>query len=262
MREFIHQGLKLEYEVSGTGIPLLFLHGMGGSTKQIHSVYQPSQNIQLIAMDQQGHGESDANWEHLDFNRLGDDAVSLLDNLHIEKAYLAGISMGAAVSLNAASRYPDRVRGLLLIRNAWTDKPMSEEVRTAYRDLGMSLKSGGPEAFYQTEGWNIVKECSSYTKQAFLSPFFEPASVKNWQKYVILPDKAPVASLTDLTMLNMPVTILANRNDLCHPYEYGEYLHTYIPGSTFIEIPDKDGGKAEHNAMINHAIHSLLPISP
>ncbi|TCL54466.1 pimeloyl-ACP methyl ester carboxylesterase [Kineothrix alysoides] len=261
MREFIHQGLKLEYEVSGTGIPFLFLHGMGGSTNQIHSTYQPSHDIQLIAMNQQGHGGSEMDREHLDFNRLGDDAISLLDHLHIEKAYLAGISMGAAVSLNAASRYHGRIMGLLLIRNAWTDKPMSDEVRTAYRDLGMSLKSGGPEAFYRTEGWNIVKECSSYTKQAFLSPFFEPASVKNWQKYLILPDKAPVASLTDLTMLNIPVTILANRNDLCHPYEYGEYLHTHIPGSAFVEIPDKDGDKAEHNAMINQALRSLLHIS-
>ncbi|NLL75696.1 MAG: alpha/beta hydrolase [Clostridiales bacterium] len=258
MHKFIHRGLTLEYEISGKGIPLLFLHGMGGSVRQIYSTYEPIEGIRLITMNQQGHGDSDADWEHYDFRSLADDAIALLDLLNIEKVYLAGISMGAAVSLNLASRFSDRVSGLLLIRNAWTDKPMSEEVATAYYDLGMSLKNGGPEAFYKTKGWNIVKGCSSYTKQAFLSVFSEPSCIKNWQKYLILPNKAPIASLEALSKLNMPVTILANRNDLCHPYEYGEYLRKHIAQSVLVEIPDKDKDSNGHKAMINQSILSFI----
>ncbi len=175
MDQFEYNGVILEYEVSGTGIPFVFLHGMGGSVEQIRSVYEPVRGIRLISMNQQGHGNSGVNWDRFDFDHLGDDVIALLDHMGVEKAVLGGISMGAAVSLNTAVRYPERVQQLLLIRNAWTDHPM-------------------------------------------------------------------------------PVTIIACRNDLCHPYEYGSYLAGQIADASFIEIPDKDTDGMEHKRMINEAI--------
>ncbi len=258
MLEFIHNGLRLEYEVTGNGFPFVFLHGMGGSINQIYSVYEPLEGVRLITMNQQGHGNSDADWEAFDFDHLGDDIVALLDHLNIQKAYFAGISMGAAVSLNVAVRYPMRVEKLLLIRNAWTDHPMPEEVQTAYRDLGLTLKEGGIEAFYKTEGWEIISATSSvYTKKAFISAFEDPRSIKNWQKYLLLPKKTPIPSADVLKQLTMPVCILANRNDLCHPFIYSEYLKEHIRDAKLQEIPDKDYDKAGHKLKINQAINEL-----
>lgn len=258
MHEFTNHGLRLEYEVTGTGVPFVFLHGMGGSVKQIFSVYEPLEGVQLINLNQQGHGNSDADWDHYDFDRLGDDVVALLDHLNIQSAYFAGISMGAAVSLNVAVRYPERVRKLLLIRNAWTDKPMSFEVQTAYHDLGACLHKGGLTAFYETEGWKIVSEPSPYTRNAFISPFDEESSQKYWKKFLILPGKTPIASLTDLDKLSMPVQILANKNDLCHPFAYGEYMHQHIKNSSFREIPDKDADAKGHKDGVNQAIQEMI----
>lgn len=59
----------------------------------------------------------------------------------------------------------------------------------------------------------------------------------------------------------MPVTILANKNDLCHPFEYGIYLQKQIPGEELIEIPDKDTDGAKHKEMINQVIKEFLPTS-
>lgn len=258
MNKFVHNNITLEYEVTGTGIPFVFLHGMGGSVRQIKSVYEPLEGVQLINMNQQGHGSSGVNWNKYDFNHLGDDAIALLNHLEIDKAVFGGISMGAAVSLNAAVRYPHRVRELLLIRNAWTDRPMSEEIRTAYRDLGYALKQHSIEEFYDSKGWQIIREPSAYTRSAFISTFEDLSCVKYWQKYLILPGEMPIADVSALKKLTIPVTIVACHNDLCHPYEYGSYLAGQIANASFIEIPDKDADSTGHKRMINKVIQRIF----
>jgi pimeloyl-ACP methyl ester carboxylesterase len=258
MPDFLHNGLRLEYTVRGEGVPFVFLHGMGGSIMQIESSYDPIPGVKLISLNQQGHGNSEVDWTHYDFDHLTDDALALLDWLNISEAYLAGISMGAAVGLNLAARYPERVQKLLLIRNAWTDRPMSRNVQTAYRDLGLSLELGSIEAFYKTEGWQIVKDTTPYTRNAFTCAFGDPACLRCWQKYLILPKLTPVASPDVLKAVTMPVSILANRNDLCHPFEYGAYLQERLPDSVLLEIPDKDTDPDGHRAFVNRAIRRMF----
>lgn len=258
MDKFVHHDITLEYEVLGTGVPFVFLHGMGGSVEQIKAAYEPLAGVKLITMNQQGHGSSGVDWNRYDFDSLADDAVALLDYLGIEKAVFGGISMGAAVSLNVAVRYPGRVRHLLLIRNAWTDRPMAEDVRNAYKDLGHALERRSREAFYASKGWQTVKEPSPYTRDTFLKTFEDPACLKYWQKYLILPGKAPIPDKEVLANLTMPVTILACRGDLCHPYEYGSYLAERIGDAAFVEIPDKDTDSAGHKRMTNAVIREIF----
>jgi pimeloyl-ACP methyl ester carboxylesterase len=135
---------------------------------------------------------------------------------------------------------------------------MEEKVQIAYRDMGLSLKNGGVEAFFQTKGWEIVKEPSLYTRNAFLNPFQNPVEIQNWKKYLILPSKTPISSKEELQKLSIPVTILANKNDLCHPFSYGEYLQKYIPDSKLTQIPDKDTDSNLHRQMINQAVREIM----
>lgn len=258
MEKFVHNGLTLEYEISGQGEPFFFLHGMGGSVEQIQSIYQPIPGVRLISLNQQGHGSSEADWSNLTFGSLADDLRALMDYLEIRQATIGGISMGAAVCLNFAVRFPDRVKRLLLVRNAWTDRPMSPEVQTAYRDLGLALKTGDIENFYSSEGWNIVNGPSDYTRNAFTCTFQDPACLRFWQKYLILPPKVPILNLEVLNRLTMPVTVLACRNDLCHPYDYGKRLADHTPHAIFREIPDKDSDGAGQKRAVNEAIQELF----
>ena len=95
--------------------------------------------------------------------------------------------MGAAVCLNIALRFPERVEKLLLIRNAWTDQPMAEPVQNAYYDLGQALHRGGSEAFLQTEGWRIISGTSPYTRNAFTIPFQEDFTGKTGRSTAFFP---------------------------------------------------------------------------
>lgn len=145
-----------------------------------------------------------------------------------------------------------------LTESAWTDQPMSEPVRRAYLDLGQLLHLGGLEAFRQTAGWEIVSKTTPYTTNAFTAPFQEEFNVKNWKKFLLLPSQTPIASLDALRNLHIPVMILANENDFCHPYAYGKLLERTIPKAIFRQVPDKDSDPAEHRQQINLAVRELL----
>lgn len=275
-QNYLSRGLRFEYEIweepkfipemedgrtqneSSSEKTLVFLHGMGGSIEQIRKIYEAIPGVRVIVPNQQGHGGSEADWETLDFERMADDIIALLDQLQIQKACFAGISMGAAVCLNIAVRYPRYVEQLFLIRNAWMEHPMEEDRRKAYADMGKCLQEGGIEAFYKTEGWEIVKEPSAYTRTAFTCTFEDPCCLKHWQKFLILPSKAPVKTVEDLQGIQMPAVIIANKNDFCHPFVYGLRLHELIKGSEFFEIPDKDLDGAAHNREINRIMQRKL----
>ena len=256
---FENNGRKLEYEVTGSGYPVVFLHGLGGSIGQMVSAFDLPEGICRIALNQQGHGGSDFDPEVFSFDTMADDTAALLSFLGIEKAGFAGISMGAAVALNTAVRYPFLAEKLLLVRNAWTDRSMAEDVTQAYRDLGLALKEKDEAAFWASEGGKIVSATgSAYTKGAFAGPFSEEPQLKNWQKFLLLPPSAPVRDASEIESLRVPVMILACRGDFCHPYERGAYMHAHIPGSVLHEIPGKDADAAAHKVLSNRYFREFM----
>ena len=250
--------IRLHYETSGDGTPLFFLHGMGGSITQIAKVFRPIDGVLLITPDQQGHGQSEADWSGYGFDRLADDIVRLADHLGIQKFFLAGISMGAAVSANIAIRYGDRVESMLLIRCAWTDRPMDEKVQRLYASLAECLKVNSISAFKETAEYAAIANGSEYTRNAFTGMFDDEASVRNYQKFLILPKASPFHDSALLSRYRQQVTILANRNDLVHPFAYGGYYQRNLPNAVLHEIVDKSKDAAAHNASINQYLGKML----
>ncbi len=57
---------------------------------------------------------------------------------------VGGISLGAAVAVNVAIRYPERVLGLMLVRPAWIDRPLPENVHL-YATIARLIRELGPE---------------------------------------------------------------------------------------------------------------------
>ena len=260
MKSFVNRsGLRLEYETIGEGRPFVFLHGLGGTHGQLLGFHKPLAGVRYILPDQQGHGRSEADFDRLDMDVMADDVIELLDRLKVEKAVFAGISMGAAVSLNAAVRHPERVEKLLLIRNAWVAEPIDEKIRLAYRDLAKALEHDDREMFVRSRGYRVIEESGSdYTRNAFMLPFGQEYNRRYCRKYVVFPGLTPVRSEKEIEGLGMPVYIAACRGDLCHPYEYGERIHELVEGSVFYEIPNKDEDPEEHGRLLNRIIAEVL----
>jgi pimeloyl-ACP methyl ester carboxylesterase len=99
-------GLKMYYEVHGTGKPLILLHGaLGWAT-----VYPAlARNRRQIAVELQGHGHTADIDRPLTIEHMADDVAALLKHLKIEQADVFGYSMGGNVALALAIRHPGLV---------------------------------------------------------------------------------------------------------------------------------------------------------
>jgi pimeloyl-ACP methyl ester carboxylesterase len=109
-------GVRIHYQEKGEGTPLILLHGFTSSTYSWKDVFDPlSRTYRVIAVDLKGFGFSGK--PDGDYTRRGQAlmVVSLLNILKIEKAWIAGSSMGGEVALNVALANPHRVAGLILI---------------------------------------------------------------------------------------------------------------------------------------------------
>ncbi|GCF76146.1 2-succinyl-6-hydroxy-2,4-cyclohexadiene-1-carboxylate synthase [Bacillus cereus] len=111
------QGVSYEYEVVGSGEPLLLLHGFTGSMETWRSFIPSwSEQFQVILVDIVGHGktESPEDVTHYDIRNVALQMKELLDYLHIEKAHILGYSMGGRLAVTMACLYPEYVCSLVL----------------------------------------------------------------------------------------------------------------------------------------------------
>ncbi len=110
-------GIKLNVDVKGQGLPIFMLHGFTGDTTTWHSLAGSlSEQYTTILVDLIGHGNSDAPEDpsRYSMGRCVYDLLALADHLGIEEAVWIGYSMGGRVSLCLAVTAPERCRALVL----------------------------------------------------------------------------------------------------------------------------------------------------
>lgn len=117
MPKLLVDGLALNAERSGSGPPVVLLHGFTGSTstwRALTAVLAPQ--FEVIAIDIVGHGASDspASLERYAMRRCVDDLVEAVRQLGHERASWLGYSMGARTALQVAVHHPEAVNALVL----------------------------------------------------------------------------------------------------------------------------------------------------
>ena len=156
MGVFRHDGIDFHYQSDGFGVPFFFEHGLGADVTQPFALFRAPGGIRLLGFDCRAHGQTRPVGppEKISLAAYADDLLALMDHLRIEKAVVGGISMGAAVALNFALRYPKRVLGLVLHRPAWLDAPRRDNVAVFTVMAGLLRQHGAEEGlalFKQTE---------------------------------------------------------------------------------------------------------------
>jgi len=109
-------GLKMYYEIHGSGKPLVLLHGGGSTMLSTFGRILPelAKTHRVIAVELQAHGHTLDIDRPLSFEQDADDVAALLEQLHIEKADFMGFSNGGTTCLQIAIRHPELVNKLVL----------------------------------------------------------------------------------------------------------------------------------------------------
>lgn len=108
---FTHDGVKLYYEVYGTGEPVLVIHGNGSSIADLKQQIAFFRNrYQVIAMDSRDQGKSGDSADKITYEKMADDLAALLDHLKSPPAYVLGWSDGGIEALLLGIRHPEKVK--------------------------------------------------------------------------------------------------------------------------------------------------------
>lgn len=139
-------GLKMYYEIHGTGQPLVLLHGGLSNIETDFGKVLPvlARTRQVIAIEQQAHGHTSDTDRPLNAAHMADDTAELLRQLTIENADFFGYSMGAGIALQMAIRHPELVRKLVLAAPAYTREGFYPEVLSGIESLKPQDLAGSP----------------------------------------------------------------------------------------------------------------------
>ena len=145
-------GLKMYYEVHGSGDPVVLLHGsfMTITNNWTQWIGELSKMRKVIAIEMQGHGRTADIDREFSYENLADDVAALLDHLKIPSADLIGYSMGGGVAMQCAIRHPEKVRKVVSISARFRQDGFVKEGLDAISKLTPELFAGSPiEAEYK-----------------------------------------------------------------------------------------------------------------
>src|SRR5262245_48980111 len=139
-------GLKMYYEVHGSGEPVVLLHGafMTITNNWTDWIGELSKTRKVIAVEMQGHGRTGDIDRDISSENLADDVAALLDHLKIARADLIGYSMGGAVAMQCAIRHPDKVRKAVVISSRFRRDGAVKEGLEALTKLTPDVFKGSP----------------------------------------------------------------------------------------------------------------------
>jgi pimeloyl-ACP methyl ester carboxylesterase len=135
--------VKLYYEESGSGIPVVFVHEFAGDYRSWESQLRRfARGYRCIAYNARGYPPSDvpADGERYSQDRARDDIRAVLDALKIDQAHIVGLSMGGFAALHFGFTYPQRARSLVVAGCGYGAAPnqrqqFAEEAESAARNF-------------------------------------------------------------------------------------------------------------------------------
>jgi 3-oxoadipate enol-lactonase len=136
--------IALNCETSGAGTPLVLTHGLGDDLHfwdNVAETLEPHRRV--VRWDVRGFGLSDKPPGPYSPAMLAADLAALLDALGIDRAHLAGLSMGGVIAQRFALDFPERVRSLVLIN---TSSEVGERATARWERLASRVERDGFDA--------------------------------------------------------------------------------------------------------------------
>jgi pimeloyl-ACP methyl ester carboxylesterase len=233
-------GVRLAGEQRGEGSPIVLLHGLTATRRYVvmGSRVLERSGHRTIAYDARGHGHSSPapSPGAYTYELLAEDLCAVLDSLQIERAVVAGASMGALTAIRFALAHPERVRALGLITPAYDPETHGlDGSYTSWDKLARGLRDGGVEGFLEAYELDALPEGLIQTVETVvrqrLSSHDHPLAVADALEAV--PRSKPFAGWHELSSIAIPTLVVASRDeaDPSHPLAVAERYAAEIPRS-------------------------------
>ncbi|HSZ69482.1 MAG TPA: alpha/beta fold hydrolase [Solirubrobacteraceae bacterium] len=234
--------VKLAYERSGSGPPLLLIMGMSGTFSHWAEPFldELRASFEVIVYDHRGVGQSSPLQGELTIAGLAQDAVGLLGALDLDSAHVLGISMGGMVAQELALARPERIRTLALGCTYCGGPGSSLASPEVIQRLAAGMSSGDRALAVRT-AWEVN-----------VSPAFDAAHPDAFETFraigmtravavpVIMAQMQACAAhdtSARLPQLQLPTLVAHGTLDLMIPVANAAIIHRLIPGSQ-LEILD------------------------
>lgn len=251
-------GVRIHYQFEGRegGPPLLFCNSLGTDLHMWDGQLRDAlgEGFLVIRYDQRGHGKSEAPAGPYTLERLGADAIDLLDALEIQAAAFCGVSLGGMTGTWLGMHHPRRLsRAALCNTTAWMPpRDMWDARIKAVTDGGMAAIADGV-----VERWFTPK-----FRQR------EPAEVDRIRAMILATDPVGYvgccAAVRDMDLRNglgtieTPVLVVNGADDPATPPERGHYLVQRIPGAQEVTLEAAHLSNIEARPSFNGHVLSFL----
>ena len=259
--------LRIHYEASGEGEPLLLIMGLGANLDwwDPRLVEALSRDFRTLRFDNRGTGRSGDSEEEYTMRTLADDAAGLLDALAIPRANVLGASMGGMIAQELALAHPERV-GRLVLYSTHCGGPHS--VPPSPEALGIMARLAGAAS---TDEAARLTTLLCFTKESVEE---NPAAVESWRREAF---KVPTSQATLLRQLQaiagfdaydrlpglkVPTLVLHGARDILIPPENGSVLAKAIPGSRLVVLEHSAHGLAEDVEAVIRSVREFLQSPP
>ncbi len=250
---------QFKYQESGSGKPFHFQHGLGSNLLQPQSLLTGLSGVRLISMDCPGHGGAALPADTLpSFDFYADRLLALMDQLGIEKALFGGISMGAGISTNIALRYPDRVLGLVLVRPAWLDQKMPDNLLILTEAAQWIGKANGLATFSERADFGQIHQSLPKAAASVLGVFAETQRPEIPTVLNAMVNDAPFTDLLALQTINVPCLVIGNDADPLHPYEMAVAVHEQIKNSQLIKVTSRYLDDVQHREEVYQNVTKFI----
>jgi tRNA nucleotidyltransferase/poly(A) polymerase/pimeloyl-ACP methyl ester carboxylesterase len=216
--------VTLHYEEQGTGIPLILVHGFPLD----HTIWLPVANklqkeTRVIMPDLRGFGRSPVPSGTGSMRAMADDLLFLMDHLGIQKAMLAGHSMGGYVCLAFALAYPHRINGLALVASqASADKPEKRQARLVQAE---EVQRKGIQTMAEAMALKLTNRPEIQTD---LLKLMLQTDKKGW--IAALHGMAEREDFSDrLPLIKVPTLVIAGMQDVLIPFEKAQEMADQLP---------------------------------
>ena len=260
---FERDGIRFNYRTTGEGIPFVYQHGLGADLNQPFKLFDPPEGFRVLGFDCRMHGQTTMPAETNDISlaSFADDMLGLLDFLGIERAVVGGISMGAAVALNFALRFPERTSALVLHRPAWLDGPNLKNAEI-FEFVAKLIREYEPEQAVEqlrrSQLFADIRAESVDCADSLLLQCAAPHARERIPRLAQIPLDAPNHARAQWRDIKVPVLVLANRQDPIHPFEFGEVLAREIPQAEFHELTPKSVSVERYAADVRRFLSEFL----